>query len=65
MATAQEMFLVLGLQCYQVLIIKNSTGITPELNKLSEASLERGVSVGSSFKERYFVSKKKMVLQAG
>lgn len=52
MATAQEMFLVLGLQHYQLLIRKSSTGITSELNKLSKTSLERGVSVGSSFKER-------------
>lgn len=59
MDTAQEMFLRLGLQCHQLLIIKNSTGITPELNKLRNARLEKGVGVGSNFKEHCFVHKKK------
>lgn len=59
MATAQEMFILLGLQCHHLLIIKSSTGITPELNKLRNARLERGVGMGSNFKERCFVCKKK------
>lgn len=45
---------MLGSQWYQLLITKSSTEIAPELNKLSNTSLERKVGVGSGFKERYF-----------